>query len=91
MSLYCRTYEETTKIKLSAELLLDKTSLTIKDHVLQLTLANKQVAITQLSFQRRQKPWHPKTFILKAMYLFYSIYKALIYATVIIAIFRWLH
>ena len=25
------------------------------------------------------------------MYLFYSIYKALIYATVIIAIFMWLH
>ena len=25
------------------------------------------------------------------MYPFYSIYKALIYATVIIAIFRWLH
>ena len=25
------------------------------------------------------------------MYLFYSIYKALIYATAIIAIFRWLH
>ena len=46
-------------------MLVNKTSLTIKDHV---TLANKQVAITQLSFQIRQKPWHPKPFIKKIMY-----------------------
>ena len=32
-----------------------------------------------------------KNIYIKNMYLFYSIYKALIYATVIIAIFRWLH
>ena len=30
-------------------------------------------------------------YIKKTMYLFYNIYKSLIYATVIIAIFRWLH
>ena len=54
--------------------------------MLQLTLANKQVAITQLFFQRWQKPWHPKYLYKKNTYLFYSISKALIYATVIIAI-----
>ena len=32
-----------------------------------------------------------KDIYIKNMYLFNSIYKALIYATVIIAIFRWLH
>ena len=86
MSLYCRIYDVSLKLVLIAELVLDKTSLTIKHQVLQLTSQLTSCGFNTIIFPNTTKAMTLKTFI-KIVYIFASIMKALTYA-VIIAIVR---
>ena len=64
MSLYCRIYDVSLKLVLSAEMLLNKTSLTIKDQV----QANQQVAITQFYLSKYDKSHDTQNIYKKNVY-----------------------